>query len=264
MTNLITYFKTNKNQKYNMQDFNKKVNDDSTLGNNEELVLRWLYSGFESSKSIPQHFFGEKEKENLLQLKLISLDSQGFYHLTPKAVEVLENRGFIIKYPLHDENGVVMNFVSILNNYSDKALRALGLSILSTESYKRWTKKVNNKFFEALKESMHYYNSKEHPLTRLDIYHKAALEAETIYISVLDAEVAKITPFKLANPILLGHQDGKEVKILEVTDSNEYTVQKGDIAMSYSQGNSGLIMTSVVKMQLIRQFFAYKTSTVQV
>ena len=85
----------------------------------------------------------EKTKLNLMNLGLIQLAAPGVYRLTSKGNTTIEQGGYIIKYPMTAENGIVLNFRAILEGYSSSALHALGLSIINTESYKRWGKHTN-------------------------------------------------------------------------------------------------------------------------
>jgi hypothetical protein len=49
----------------------------------------------------------------------------------------MEDGGFIVKYPLSNEKGIVLNYNDTLDQLSASAARALGLAVISTELYKK-------------------------------------------------------------------------------------------------------------------------------
>lgn len=231
------------------------------LTNNEEIVLRLLFSGKMNSLSIPEEFFGEEEKEGLTGLGLLSLNPDATYTLTEKAMEAVASGGFIVKYPLHDEQGVVMNFVDILNSYSNQALKALGKSILSTEIYKRWGKQNNEDLLQALKESAQYYSNFEHPVTTLANYSKETCEAQSNYEREVKKEFSRITLFTLKYPISLGLDSAGNFRFLvEYLGSNKGHVLVGNtILLIDFNTDSDYIMTTHVKHAIVEQFYENKS-----
>jgi hypothetical protein len=239
--------------------------DQNKLSNNEELVLRLLYSGHLDSKNIPEVFFGPEEKENLIGLGLLEMQGSGKYILTDKALETLETGGFIVKYPLYNEQGVVMNFVDILNSYSKDALRALGMSIINTESYKRWGRHNNLALFKLLKETINYYDSFSHPLSKLDTAREYIIEAQSNYEKTLLVELAKIAPFKLLKPVILGtHSNGTPIRLIEFVSDKEGVVREGALEVNISFDDPQYRLTSHMMHQIIRQFYVVKSKATQV
>ncbi len=234
--------------------------DQNKLSNNEELVLRLLYSGKLDSTTIPEIFFGTTEKDTLIRLNLLELTGEGKYILTTKARETIETGGFIVKYPLHNEEGVVMNFVDILNSYSKEALKALGLSIINTESYKRWGKFNNINLSAALKETIQYYNSFGHPLSRIDNYRDEILEAESTYEKALIVELSKIEPFKLVKPVPLGvHANGNTINLIELISPNTGIIKQGTLKMSVRFSDPQYKLTTYMMHQLLHQYYVVKS-----
>jgi hypothetical protein len=70
-------------------------------------------------------------------LGLLNLQSNGLYTLTQKAYTLIEEGGFVVKYPLSNEKGIVLNYNDTLKQLSPNASRALGLAVISTELYKK-------------------------------------------------------------------------------------------------------------------------------
>lgn len=236
----------------------------SKLSNNEEIVLRLLYSEQLNSADIPFTFFGVEEKENLIRLKLINLIEKGKYGLTAKAIEIIETGGFIIKYPLHNENGVVMNFVDILQSYSKPALKALGISIINTKSFKKWGKFNNLKLFEELKEVIQYYDNFEHPTNKIKKYHNNIIEAQSIYEKVLIMELAKIASFKLINPLPLNmFYDENPIKLIEFKDLKEGTIKQGGLEILISFEDPQYKLTTIMMHQIIQQYYVVKSKAVK-
>ena len=109
---------------------------DTKLTKQQELLIRLLDYGTNSSM-LPDDLFTETNKEELLSLNLIIKIGENDYSITQKAKTIIETGGFIIKYPLADDKGNVSNYNDTLKNMSETALRALGLSIINTETIKR-------------------------------------------------------------------------------------------------------------------------------
>jgi hypothetical protein len=133
---------------------------ENKLSNSEIIVLRLLYSKEIISSEIPEIFFSELEKINLLELELISFNNDlDQYELTEKAVNIIETGGYIVKYPMHNEEGVVLNYKDVLQSCSLKSAKALGLSIINTQFYKKWGKYNNLFLFKELEQTNHYYRN---------------------------------------------------------------------------------------------------------
>lgn len=86
---------------------------------------------------MPDDLFTDENRDELMSLNLIMRTGENEYSITQKATAIIETGGFIIKYPLADDKGNVSNYNDTLKNMSETALRALGLSIINTETVKR-------------------------------------------------------------------------------------------------------------------------------
>lgn len=223
-----------------------------------EIIIRMLYLGF-PSKDLPPDVFNEREKEHLIALKLITLSTQGWI-LTKKAITAIETGGFIVKYPLTTEKGVVLNFIEVLNSYSKDAAKALGLSVLNTRIYERWGKDINNTLYDVMKNTQDYYASHMAVSTRMDTYLDRVRAAQSDYEKLLDTELDKIEQFKLLKPIKLGLNGTGNVMLL-----TEYISPKEGIL-----GNTGLklpvplddpkyALTTYMKHELISQYYVHKS-----
>ena len=229
----------------------------SFLSNNEEIVLRLLYSGNLKSSEIPKVYFGEDEKETLVVLKLIMQNSQNEYVLTDSAIEVIEKGKFIIKYPLHNEQGVVMDFVGILNSYSKEGLAALGLSIINTESYTRWGKYNNLALYAALQNTMFYYNSFEHPVARIAIYQEEIQKAISNLEKVLALELAKIKPFTLPKPVSLNvNSTGETIYLVEYINELEGKIRVGTTETLISFNDPMYSLTNYHIEAIVKQYYS--------
>jgi len=226
------------------------------LSNNAEISLRLLYSGHLKSEEIPNTFFGEEEKQTLVSLNLIAEVAPNSYQLTENGIEVIETGKFIIKYPLHNE-GVVMNFVDILNSYSKEALRALGLSIINTETYKRWGRFNNVTLLEHLQDTVFYYNSFEHPTTRINLYKDEIAKTKSTYEKVLMLELEKIKRFILHKPIrLCVNKDGERVELIEYISIHEAKVKEGEKEILVSFDDLSYALTSYHIEDIINQYYS--------
>lgn len=226
------------------------------LSNNEELVLRLLYSGQLKSSEIPKIFFGPDERDTLIALKLIMQIDSNEYVLTDTALEVIEQGKFIVKYPLHNEQGVVMDFLGILTSYSKPALTALGLSIINTETYKKWGKYNNVTLLAHLQDTMFYYNSYEHPLKRIAIYQEEIQKAHSNLEKVLTVEIAKIKPFTLSKPVSLGvNNAGETIYLIEYVNVVEGKVLEGQKETIISFTDPMYSLTTFHVQEIIQQYY---------
>ena len=192
----------------------------SNLTNNEEIVLRMLYSNYYTSKDIPGHFWGPREKDNLISLNLVELHTNGLYTLTEKAYDVLKTKQFIVKYPLSTEGGIVLNYNDTLKQFSPKASKALGLAIINTEFYKKWGKHNNLQLLSLLNQTKFYYRSTAHPISRIEQYRDDIIFAKSNYEQALNIEMRKIKDFSLLKPLHLGfNSDKKWVQLVKIINS---------------------------------------------
>jgi len=230
------------------------------LTNNEELVLRLLYSNKMKSKDIPVSLFDVEEKDRLLGLKLLTLMPDGYYELTNSAISIIENGGFIIKYPMFSEQGVVLSFAETLKSYSKPALKALSSNILSTKVYKIWGKDNNIKLYEALKDTMKYYDTFGHPLTRAEKYRNNISEAQSEYEKLLLVELSKIEPFKLTKPISLGMQsNGVVAKLIEFIDIDKGVVIENTRCSTIEFIHLSYRLTPFIMHEILQQAFVVKS-----
>lgn len=236
--------------------------NEQELSNNEILVLRLLYSKQLESDTIPSIFFGKEEKERLTDLALLDLDLDKKYRLTDKAIKLIEDGGYIIKYPLSTEEGTVLNYKEVLNQMSPKAARALGLSIVNTEFYKKWGKHNNLTLLNLLQDTISYYRSFDHPVSKIEQYQEDVKTSQSNCDRAIHSEFQKIENFLLIKPIKLGvDSNGKKMKLVKILSKNKAEVIIGDSKESIiiNINDSELILTSNDKTNIVRQYYLSKS-----
>ena len=60
---------------------------------------------------------------------------------------------------MHNEEGVVLNYKDVLQSCSLKSAKALGLSIINTQFYKKWGKYNNLVLLKELDQTKDYYRN---------------------------------------------------------------------------------------------------------
>ena len=238
----------------------ENTNPTDRLTDKEEIVIRMLNMG-KLSKDIPADILDKETKDRLLGLDMIGLNTPGNYILTKKAVGVLETGGFIVKYPMTTEDGVVLNFNRILTGYSTDALKALGLSVINTGAYKRWGRYNNVALYSIMKDTMAFYAKFDHVTTRLSSYLSKILEAQSDYEKILNVELSKISNFKLLKPITLGTKssNGSPIILTEFISPKEGIVGGGSMGIPILFDDPEYTLTPYMKDDLIRQYHSYKS-----
>jgi hypothetical protein len=230
------------------------THNDNKLSNNEEAVIRLLYS---ETKTL-QEIFTPQVRERLIDLNLINLKSDGTYNITDKALSIIENGGFIIKYPLSTDTSVVMNFRDTLLNMSKPALKALALSIKNTEVYKQWGKFLITEFYHIFKDSIEYYKTFDNPLTRLDWYKSNIEDTEALYERQVNIEFSSIENFDLTYPIDVRKDDiGRQVTLTKIIDNKtgEFLIaaSREPIVVNFDYSNYYLPLST--KHKIIKQYY---------
>jgi hypothetical protein len=233
------------------------------LSNNEIIAIRLLYSEQINSNDIPESFFDDKEKNNLLELGLIEYnDDTDQFVLTEKAVTVIETGGYIIKYPMHNEEGVVLNYKDVLQSCSAKSAKALGLSIINTQFYKKWGKYNNLILYKELEQTKDYYRNFEHPIAKIEAFKADIDTAESKYEKVLQYELIKIKDFYLMKPLLIGITiDGQRIELIKVIDYRTGLFKIGDNEPMIMNTNDNIdfYLSKSHKHQIIRQYYIMKS-----
>lgn len=230
------------------------------LTKEEELTIRLLESNIVSSKQIPIEIFGEKEKAKLQDLNLIQIKDNEWI-LTQKAVDLIEEGGFIIKYPLHDGKGNVLNYNDVLNTMSKNAARALGRAIIETMAYTKFGKSINLSLLSELKESKQYYRSKQHPISKIKGVQEDLNEAQSDYERVLDIELSKIKEYDLFNPIKFGIIDGYKTELVKLINSDRGLFKITILNKEEEHDLKGVYkLSNYYKFQIITQYWRSKSS----
>jgi hypothetical protein len=236
---------------------------ENKLSNNEIIVIRLLYSGQILSTEIPESFFDDKEKTNLMELGLIDHNEEtDQFALTEKAVNIIETGGYVIKYPMHNEEGVVLNYKDVLNSCSTKSAKALGLSIINTQFYKKWGKYNNLILYKELEQTKDYYRNFEHPIAKIEAFKADIDTAESKYEKVLQNELIKIKDFELSKPLLMGITiEGHKIELLKVIDSKSGLFKIGDNQPMVINTNDNIdfYLSKNHKHQIIRQYYIMKS-----
>lgn len=236
---------------------------ESKLSNNEIIVLRLLYSKEVISSEIPQTFFSDVEKERLTELDLIIFNKENDqFELTEKAINVIETGGYIIKYPMHNEDGVVLNYKDVLDSCSSKSAKALGLSIINTQFYKKWGKYNNLILYKELEQAKDYYRNFEHPIAKIESFKSDIDLAESKYERVLQSELVKIKDFQLSKPLLIGITvDGHKIELLKLIDSKTglFKIGNGEPIVLNTNDNVDFYLSKSHKHQIIRQYYVMKS-----
>lgn len=238
---------------------------ENRLSNSEIIVLRLLYSKEIISSEIPEIFFSELEKINLLELELISFNNDlDQYELTEKAVNIIETGGYIVKYPMHNEEGVVLNYKDVLQSCSLKSAKALGLSIINTQFYKKWGKYNNLVLLKELDQTKDYYRNFEHPIAKIESFKSDIDLAESKYEKVLYSELIKIKDFELSKPLLIGITiDGHKIELLKLIDSKTglFKIGNNDPMILNTNDNYDFYLSKNHKHQIIRQYYIMKSKS---
>ena len=230
---------------------------ENKLSNNEIIVLRMLYSGLIESHNIPKCYFDVKEKDNLCRLDLIELTSSQRYILTKKAINMLTTGGFVVKYPLSTDKGNVSNFKNTLQDMSPKASRALGLSIINSEFYKKWGKNTNYDLYNKIEESIEYYRKFDHPLTRLKSYLLDVEDKIDKYNQVLLEEFDKVINFDLVQPIQIYYNNRMYLLTRIQNGSKSLTIQYNNESINCKLED--LNLNTKVIHDIIGSYYIYKS-----
>jgi hypothetical protein len=238
---------------------------ENKLSNNEEIVIRLLYTQRILSSEIPPIFFGEDEKKNLLELGLITLEEDSeieSYVVTEKAANIIETGGYIIKYPLHNDEGVVLNYKDVLNSCTPKSARALGLSIINTQFWRNWGKTTNMILHKELQDSIDYYRTFDHPISKITSYKNDIDLATARYEKVIDFEFNKIKDFDLIKPIYLGsnvHNQKIELKKIINPKTGLFKIGTTDDVIVNFDDNNDFYLSKNHKYEIIRQYYIMKS-----
>jgi hypothetical protein len=236
---------------------------ESKLSNNEIIVLRLLYSKEVISSEIPVSFFSSNERNNLLNLDLIIFNEElDQFELTEKAINVIETGGYIIKYPMHNEDGVVLNYKDVLDSCSSKSAKALGLSIINTQFYKKWGKYNNLILYKELDQARDYYRNFEHPIAKIESFKIDIDIAESKYERILQFEMIKIKDFTLSKPLFIGITiDGHKIELLKIIDSKTslFKIGNNEPIILNTNDNIDFYLSKNHKHQIIRQYYIMKS-----
>jgi hypothetical protein len=235
---------------------------ENKLTNNEVITLRLLYSNQILSKDIPPFFFGEDEKNNLTDLGLIEIVEDGKYELTEKAITAIETGGYIIKYPLANEDGVVMNYKDVLESCTPSSAKALGLSIINTQFYKKWGKYNNMILLRELEETRDYYRKFEHPIATIEAFRNDIDQAKSRYERAINSELLKIKDFELSKPLRIGiTADGKRIELVEIINNKtaKFKIDDSELVTANYNTDTDFYLSSQHKHQIIRQFYIMKS-----
>ena len=146
------------------------------LNNEYKAFLLLLDGGY----NIPKDMLTESKKDQLVQMELIELTSNG-WTLTKKGKEAISNPVKVV-YAMHDHNGNTGSYDNVLNSMSLNAREALLCSIINKKDYfkninikiirvfiqhlldininKKWGQKLNTKVLTRCIESKKFFDNK--------------------------------------------------------------------------------------------------------
>lgn len=225
------------------------------LSNNEELVVRLLYTNQYDSDMIPSSIFTEGVKERLLDYNLIVLNTDGKYILTGKAKEIIETNGFVVVYPLANEQGVVTDYNKTLESMSNDAIKALGLSIINTRQFTRWGKLVNIMLYNNLISSFEYYRNHEHPIEAISQYKLDVDMAQGRLDRELDKLFRSVKNYRLPKPIKIAMVDEDTVYLTEIISHIEFKIKVGNKEQIVNNAGGLYYISSGVKELIIKGYY---------
>ena len=243
------------------------------LHNDQELILRLLHahSSEKDHEAINARIHKPENYDILLEMGLLGEEQEGdtiTFFLTEKGKKLIEEGGYVIKYPLASEAGTVNNYITVLNSLEKSAARALGKSIIKTEVHKRWGKQNNLELLQVLQNTADFYRTFDHPVARLDALSNDISKAESKLDRALVEEMAKIENFSLPKPINLGLNslnekvklvgiEGNGIAIYDVSDADGAQL-KPAVKGNYLT-DAKFFIPSYIKKLVIREYYMSKS-----
>ena len=239
--------------------------ENQKLDNKEEILLRVLY---EYTEGIPRDLhasiFTENSERSLIDLGLveeIQQEGQVIARLSEKGMKLVEDGGYIIKYPLASESGSVSTFLNVLSSMEPTAARALGKSIIASKLHVKWGKQVNLELFEILVNTIEYYRTFIHPVARLDELSNDISKAESRLEKELISEMAKIEEFTLPRSINLGlNSQNERTSLVGIIGNNLATFNvNGKEEVGNYLLEAGFYLPQYIKKLVIREYYISKS-----
>lgn len=239
-----------------------RVVPDIKLDYRSEVILRTMHLLKCRYQALSTDIAPDEVPQELLDLGLLTTSLDGDIHLTDKAISVVEQGSFIIKYPLSDERGVVANYNTTVKTMSGDALNALILAMMHEDCFKRISKNVNGLLLQQMQACEDYYRSKiPQTVARLTKYKQDIDNSTARYEAVLITELAAISNFTLPIPILkfVPNDTGNPVYITHVINDTQFKLSNGKVL---NLDQPGSYLSQEEKFQIIKQYceYTYKLS----